>query len=799
MLIVILFLVIAGGLPTLAVAQQGWTGAAADLSHPFSADHSTGFSAIDSDTAGNVRVVWSQPSDDGLYSVVRTTRRDRGTGNWSDPIEVFRTTDAFGVVCGQLVLDDRGNAVASCHTDAADEVVTLVALRYSAAEDAWSAEELERGVGLTRAHLAMDSSGNTHAVWSSTTLRLRRLAAGTSTWEPVVALPFIGLEPRVLADPAGNLFVTWRVLTGANAIMGAHYVGALDQWSAPAAIPVANHSVGAVDLAYDRNGHIMVLWGQWTTGAGHSAIRASRYSPSTGWGPVRDIATYPGEFSEPRIVVDEHGNALAAWYAWLGPARGRIEAATYAAATQTWGPATQISPESEAVSWPEVKADNRGNATITWLQILGGLSAVRAVRFVASTATFGPMTHVASAYPYRPLVWMAVDDAGAATVLWQKTDAGAVIVQATRWEPTPAAPVITDVVVEPGALHVHLAPGQDAEPGFFATNYEYSMDDGRTWSPRLPPSPTSPLDIRGMPGGDSALRLRGVNHAGPGIASAQYSVTLSPAPDPPMNFEVLVVTENRVTVGWNAATGSTVSEGYLLEGGSAPGEVIGQIPTGGTAPTFTFTAPPGVFYLRLRAFRGASFSAPSNEVRVIVGLAVAPSAPADLLGLVNGSTIGLSWSNTTGGGTPTSLRLDVSGAWQGTIPLPLGETFSLNGVPPGSYTMTLSALNAAGSSPPSNTVTLTFPGACSGSPAQLRNLAAGVNGRVIQLKWDAPASGGAVTGYAVIVSGNYSGTIQTTSRTISGLATPGVYAVSVVAVNWCGPSAPTPAQTVSVY
>jgi hypothetical protein len=794
----IVLLLIAAGLPTEAAAQQGWTGSVIDLSHSFAAGPATGFGAIAADAAGNVRVLWTQESDAGLTTGVRTTQRDRETGTWSEPTEIFRTSDPYGVVCGQLVMDDRGNAVASCHTDAVDEVVTLVVLRYTTAEDTWSAEELERGVGLIQPYLAMDAAGNAYAVWSSTTLRLRRLDASTNQWGPPAALPFVGLEPRVVADADGSLFVTWRVLAGANAIMGAHYVAAIARWSAASAIFVWEHSIGAVDLAYDRTGHVMVVWGQWTSAGGHSAIRASRYSPSVGWGPVIDVATYPGEFSEPRIVADEQGNALAAWYVWRGPSRGRIEAATYAVATSTWGTPTPLSPESEAVSWPVVTTDGRGNATIAWLQIIGGLSGVRVVRFAASAGTFGPMTTVASAYPYRPLVWMAADPSGAATVVWQTADAAGIIVQATRWEPTPVAPVITHVAVEPGVLRVHLAPGRDKEPGFLAVTYEYSVDDGQSWSPRIPPSATSPLDIRGMPGGSSALRVRAVNHAGAGVASALYSVTLSPAPDPPMNFAALGIVENRVTVGWIAPAGSTLAEGYVLEGGSAPGEVLARITTGGTAPIFTFAAPRGTFYLRLRAFSGASFSPPSNEVQIIVDLPVAPSAPANLLGLVNGMTTVLSWTNTTAGGTPTSLRLDVSGSWTGTLPLPLSEAFSFPSVPAGTYTMTLRAVNAAGVSPPSNAVTLTVPNPCSGSPASPRNLATGVDGGVIHLKWDAPVSGDAVMGYEVIVTGTFNGSVRTSARSLSSVAAPGSYTVSVIAINSCGASAPTTSQTVAV-
>jgi hypothetical protein len=446
-----------------------------------------------------------------------------------------------------------------------------------------------------------------------------------------------------------------------------------------------------------------------------------------------------------------------------------------------------------------VVADGQGNATIGWLQAQGIWSGVRAVRYTRSTAAFGEMVEVAPTYPYLPLLWMTADPGGAATAVWQHHDGTDVIVQSARWEPTPAAPVIAWATVEPGALRLSVTRPADREPAFTATNYEYSTDDGATWVPRVPPSTASPLDISGLPGGASTLRLRAVNRAGPGRRSASYPVTLGPAPAAPVNLAVRRVAGDVVTVGWTQPNGVTQPDGYVLEGGSAPGGVIVRIPTGGTAPAFTFTSPRGVYYVRLRAFTGASFSPPSNDIPLVVAVDLPPSPPMNLLAVVNGSTLALSWTNTNTGGSPTAMRLDVTGTWTGAIPLVPSEGFAAGGIPAGTYTMTVTAMNAAGFSAPSNAVTVQLPGACSGPPAAPRNLAAGANGRRIQVLWDAPSMGPAVTGYDVMVTGPFAATVHTLERMVSGDVTPGLYSIRVIATNPCGPSAPTPSRSVTVY
>jgi hypothetical protein len=195
---------------------------------------------------------------------------------------------------------------------------------------------------------------------------------------------------------------------------------------------------------------------------------------------------------------------------------------------------------------------------------------------------------------------------------------------------------------------------------------------------------------------------------------------------------------------------------------------------------------------------GSIRSGPSNEIRIFVNVPVPPSAPANLLGLVDGSNIALSWTNTFAGGAPTALWLNVSGAITATLPLPVGETFTYSRVPPGSYTLSVSASNASGLSPPSNAIALTFPAPCSGLPLAPTNLYAWHVGGVIYVLWNSPVGGPAVTGYRVSVSGAYQGAFETVARSISGRAARGTYELRVSATNVCGVGPATPPQTVVV-
>ena len=253
---------------------------------------------------------------------------------------------------------------------------------------------------------------------------------------------------------------------------------------------------------------------------------------------------------------------------------------------------------------------------------------------------------------------------------------------------------------------------------------------------------------------------------------------------------------NTVSMAWTMPTSGPAVSAIQLEGGPTPGSVLGAIPLGPT-PSATVALPTGSFFIRLRSITAGGVSGPSNEIVANVNVPVAPSAPSNLLGLVNGPVLSLAWTPTFSGGAPAGAVLDVTGAAALSLPLGAADTFSYPAVPPGTYTFSVRQVNAAGSSGPSNAVTLTFPGACSGAPQTPANFLALNNAGVLNLTWDPPTSGAAPTAYTVVVGGSYVGALPLTTRSFTIPPPPGTYTFAVTASNACGTSAPTATQTVS--
>lgn len=305
------------------------------------------------------------------------------------------------------------------------------------------------------------------------------------------------------------------------------------------------------------------------------------------------------------------------------------------------------------------------------------------------------------------------------------------------------------------------------------------------------------IPANGYTGTDTWTYRPATGNGAGAVATVTMTVAGANVALPPSNFRVVAISGNTVSLAWTPPASGLAPTAYQLEGGLAPGQVIGALPLG-LAPSVTLSLPTGAFYLRLRSVAGASTSAVSNEVQAFVNVPVAPAPPAGLLGLVVGNAVTLAWQNSLTAGAPTGAVLDVSGAINASLPLGLTETFSFPGVPPGTYTFSVRATNAAGTSGASNAVTLTFPTGCSGAPQAPANFAASVSGNVVALGWNPPPAGPAPTSYLLQLSGAFVGALPMTTRALSAPVPPGSYTLRVAAVNPCGTGPSTTATTITV-
>jgi hypothetical protein len=121
-------------------------------------------------------------------------------------------------------------------------------------------------------------------------------------------------------------------------------------------------------------------------------------------------------------------------------------------------------------------------------------------------------------------------------------------------------------------------------------------------------------------------RVKAVNAAGASAPSSEWVLDVDAAVSPcyatpplaPQNL-IASMSERTVTLIWAQPDTGPVANSQAIVAGSAPGlDDLGVIGVPGPATSYTTTAPPGTYYVRIVALNTCGASPFSNEVRVVV-------------------------------------------------------------------------------------------------------------------------------------------------------------------------------------
>lgn len=254
-----------------------------------------------------------------------------------------------------------------------------------------------------------------------------------------------------------------------------------------------------------------------------------------------------------------------------------------------------------------------------------------------------------------------------------------------------------------------------------------------------------------------------------------------------------------VSAAWPPVPGAT---SYRAEAGVAPNLMLAGYEMGAQT-SFTVQAPQGTFYLRVFARNAQGLSASSNVVAVTVSsVQPPPTPPTGLSATVSGATINFNMTLPAGPLSGILLAAGVvPGQTLGVLPMPVAPQSSLPNVPPGTYYARMHAVNAGGTSGPSNEVQIVVsPSACTAPATPAVQVQ--VSGSTVGIQWSAVP--GAV-GYRLDVSaapGGPAAHSQTFPASQTAVAYPGVPAgtfyARVTAGNACGAVATSADATIVV-
>lgn len=747
---------------------------------------------------------------------------------------------------------DVFSVIVTRHWSNADGLSGFRGVHYSAADGRTRPLPAFRSGGTNSPpSLAVDGSGTLHMVWATSVnnsfwaTAYTRFEPSTGAWTTPQAMPGLPLEnfeARLVALPSGHVMVQARTRSFNRGEALAVYDPATRTWSGPLDGPPRD---GPIPIGAMTGSRVFFTWRD------PARIHVQAFDAVSLAFGADEVVAAPGAMSSPpypTVAVNTAGDMICAWidesvFHWSRRDR----------TTGTWSAAAHLSFTDRSPGSFGLVLDAAGNATAVWETVAtGGYSGwVQSARLSAGATAWsahvdlrfvpvaghaglfntsavvdslgivttaysvfasGPagvytLTTFAARYSPARGSWsetVIATDGTLSRHTWRLSAAGDLALdweapypasqnRTARWRSTLALPRVAGVIPGPGVLQVGVVMPSADEPEYAPTALEYSIDGGITWAPA---AAASPLVINGLADGVVYdVRLRIVNALGRGSPTGPM-LARSGTDTRPDDLRVIERTGDVLTLAWTTPPAGVVPEVYELEGGIG-GVVLGAFRTGGAAARIVVRVPAGTFFIRVVSIARGVRSAPSPEI-VVTGGPSLPAGPTHLLGSSPGDTLALSWTNQFSGAVPTGLRLDVTGAISTSVTLPVREVFRLAGVPAGTYTFTVRAMNGALAGAAGNAVTLTFPGHCVAAPNPPTAFSASTEGGRVFLDWLPPASGEAVTHYVVSATGAFSGSFPSAARTFSAPVPPGSYTISVAAVGPCGTSPATTAQTIVV-
>ncbi|MEZ5416648.1 MAG: fibronectin type III domain-containing protein [Vicinamibacterales bacterium] len=655
-------------LPAAAYAQRGWT--AAEMVSGIATE--LGGLVTAADESGVATAAWREGP--GPAYTVRAARQAPGEG-WSTTVVLG--TALFGADLAVAAAPAGGAIVLWTAGDAG-----VYASSYADSTGTWTASTVvapRSGQYVRGPALAIDGAGNALALWvvigrphRDRPLRCRDRAVGPDRrpWQR-------GRRPD-RSRRCRNAVAIWSDRSGLVEVLRARrFTVATGVWGPTLAL-ASNDFVVALDLNVAPDGTAAALWHDADESPlTQSALSVALFSPSSGaWGPA---AVLSRESSTGAVAVGSH-EAMAVWTTGQGAMSSRSDL-TISPGVWTSPVAIDATLTTPSGLFMSLAADRRGGFDAAWTVSSSG----RASHYARSLAAWAPSVQLNASGVSCLGPVAAATASGTATVAWTGEVWPYRAVQAARWEATLAAPTLLTVSPNAGSLTIDFAAPGPTLAEYAAANVEYSLDGGGSWIPRAPPSPAPPIVISGLTDGTAypcapAADQRGRCRPGVAIDLATPGVGLLT----PVGLRVSDVEGDLVTFTWDPPPIGGAPESYVVEGGLAPGATAVALDIGAAMPVFSVRLPAGAaYFVRVRAVILGRTTGPSNEVRASTDTATPPSAPAHLLGLVNGSALALSWTNTFEGGLPTSLWLVVSGPVNGAIPVGLVETFQHSDVPPG--------------------------------------------------------------------------------------------------------------------
>jgi hypothetical protein len=308
---------------------------------------------------------------------------DGATRSWSQPLNVQKSAGAYVVAPSVAVHPASGDAVVVW----ADNGLGVMAVRYLAATDTWSAQvALSTEVNLRLAQVVVDAKGHYMAVWTKD-------GDGADAGDP-------GIWGSFSADGA-----TWSKPTQ-------FFSGGTNNWDID------------IRVAMNRSGQAEVVWDHFRSpddGTMKHQLYGT-YVEGTANQPAQMVATCGSECT-PRVTIDGSGNGIVVWSQPDPIAQqDSVWGATFA--KQAFG--TPHLLENFDTDWArnaEVAMNSAGQGMVIWQQPVSSTALDLYTRRYSVTAGWDATPELVTRVYWSGVMSLALDSYGTAALGWSKPTA----------------------------------------------------------------------------------------------------------------------------------------------------------------------------------------------------------------------------------------------------------------------------------------------------------------------------------------------------------------------------------------
>jgi hypothetical protein len=287
-------------------------------------------------------------------------------------------------------------------------------------------------VSIDDSALAMDDAGNALAMWDHPTAGLDSVyvsARGPGQAFPSgVAISAAGgyaYGPDGAFDGAGNAIVVFQRFNGMHYIVQAGFRPAGGSFGPPVDLSGAGQHAGAQVVAMNPAGDAVVAW---TRSDGTKLRVQASVRPAGGsFQPAVELSLAGQHGQSPSVAIDDAGNAIVAWARSNGT--NTIIQASRRPAGQSFGPAGDVSAAGQDAAGPSVVMNASGEAIVGWVRSDGTNSRAQ-WSYRAQGGVFTTPQDLSAAGQNAASPLFGIDDAGNAVALWSRSNGTNPIVQA---------------------------------------------------------------------------------------------------------------------------------------------------------------------------------------------------------------------------------------------------------------------------------------------------------------------------------------------------------------------------------